>query len=148
MEIIKNYADLIRQIDVIDLEIQMLEVDRDYWYGRNFGVEGMLPFIGRGASEFGIEAAARNTDRINEKLNALNEMREFFLEIKEEIEDNVNALNGLPYRIAKMRFIENKSYKEIADELGYTYGYIRKVVSTANKERYERNEQNQIQLSK
>lgn len=139
MEIIKNYADLIRQINVIDLEIQMLEVDRDFWYGRNFGVEGGLPFIGQGASAFGIEAAARNTDRINEKLRALNEMREFFLEIKEEIEDNINALNGLPYRIARMRFIDNKPYQEIADELGYTYGYIRKVVSRANKERYERN---------
>ncbi|OLN21414.1 hypothetical protein BTO30_14955 [Domibacillus antri] len=141
MEIMKNYADLVRQIDVIQLQIEMLQVDRDFWYGRNFGVEGRLPFTGRGAQEYGIQVAAENTDRINVKINKLQEQLDFCLQLKEEMDDSINALNGLAYRIARMRFIEDKSYQEIAKELGYSYGYIRKVVSKANKERHDQNSQ-------
>ncbi|MGE7917174.1 hypothetical protein [Lysinibacillus xylanilyticus] len=32
------------------------------------------------------------------------------------------------------RFIDGMTYQEIADELKYSYGYIRKVVSQGNKE--------------
>ncbi|WP_425492704.1 sigma factor-like helix-turn-helix DNA-binding protein [Lysinibacillus agricola] len=36
--------------------------------------------------------------------------------------------------MAKLRFIDGMTYQEIADKLGYSYGYIRKVVSQGNKE--------------
>ncbi|MEY9976336.1 sigma factor-like helix-turn-helix DNA-binding protein [Lysinibacillus sp. RC79] len=38
----------------------------------------------------------------------------------------------MEYRIAKLRFIDGMTYQEIADKLGYSYGYIRKVVSQGN----------------
>ena len=128
MQIIENYADLLRKISIIETQIEMFQIDVDYWFGTG------LPLAGKGSREYGIDTAAMNVDRLHKKINELNKMLEFYQEIKKEMHDNINALEGLPYKIAKMRFLEDKSYQEIADELGYAYGYIRKVVSQGNKE--------------
>ena len=51
MKIIKNYVDLCRKIDII--EVQLLQVDNDlkYWFGKC-----ELPFIGTGADNFEVIA--------------------------------------------------------------------------------------------
>lgn len=128
MQIIENYADLIRKISIIETQIEMLQIDVDYWFGTG------LPLAGKGSAAYGMDTAAMNVDRLHKRINELNKMLEYYWEVKKEIGDNVNALEGLPYTIAKMRFLEDKSYQEIAEELGYTYGYIRRVVSKGNKE--------------
>ncbi|WP_227397338.1 sigma-70 RNA polymerase sigma factor region 4 domain-containing protein [Jeotgalibacillus aurantiacus] len=128
MQIIENYADLTRKISIIETQIEMFEVDIDFWFGK-----GSIPFSSKGAAGFGIETAAWNTDRVLEKLDQLRKMLEFYQEIKSEMDDNINSLDGLEYKISYMRYIENKNYKEIADQLGYSYGYIRNVVSNIKK---------------
>lgn len=128
MQIIENYADLIRKISIIETQIEMFQIDVDYWLGTG------IPLAGRGSAAYGIDTAAMNVDRLHKKINDLNKMLEYYQEIQQELLVNINALQGLPYTIAKMRFLEDKSYQEIADELGYAYGYIRKVVSKGNKE--------------
>lgn len=45
MEIMKNYADLLRIIDIVKAEIEMLEVDKEYWIGK----DEHLPFFSTGA---------------------------------------------------------------------------------------------------
>lgn len=132
MEIMKNYADLVRTIHIIENQIEMLEVDRDYWFGKG----DYIPFSGRGSAEFGIGIAAENVDRINEKINTLREMLVFYIDIKEDIDKYIHSLEGLEYKIAYLRYVENKTYQEIAKELGYSYGYIRNVISK-NKIRQE-----------
>ncbi|AJD92040.1 hypothetical protein JMA_27230 [Jeotgalibacillus malaysiensis] len=124
MQIIENYADLLRKIDIIKAQIEMFEVDIHYWFGK-----GSIPFSSPGAEKHGMDAAARNTDRAVERLKYLESMLEFYSEIKEEIEHNVNSLEGLEYKIAKMRFIDNMTYKEIAKKLGYSHSHVRNLMS-------------------
>lgn len=128
MQIIENYADLLRKISIIETQIEMLQIDVDYWFGTG------LPLAGKGSQAYGMDTASMNVDRLHKRLNELNKMLEFYQEIQKELHDNIYALEGLPYKIARMRFLEDKTYQEIADELGYTYGYIRRVVSKGNKE--------------
>ena len=128
MQIIENYADLIRKISIIETQIEMLQIDVDYWFGTG------LPLAGKGSAAYGMDTAAMNVDRLHKKINDLNKMLEYYTEIQQELLVNINALEGLPYKIAKMRFLEDKSYQEIGEELGYSYGYIRRVVSKGNKE--------------
>lgn len=128
MQIIKNYADLLRKISIIETEIEMLQIDVDYWFGTG------LPLTGKGSQAYGLDTGAKNVDRLNTRINELNKLLEAYIEIQKELIVNIEALEGLPYKIAKMRFLEDKSYQEIADELGYSYGYIRRVVSKGNKE--------------
>lgn len=56
-------------------------------------------------------------------------MLDFYLDIKKETEVKINQLEGLNYQIARMKYMENKSYKEIAEELGKSYWYLRNVDS-------------------
>ncbi|WP_342600797.1 hypothetical protein MHB48_07095 [Psychrobacillus sp. FSL H8-0483] len=44
------------------------------------------------------------------------------MDIKKGTEDKIGQLEGLKYQVARMKYMENKSYKQIADELGKSYG--------------------------
>ena len=131
MEIMQNYADLKRKIDIIARQIEMYEVELEYWWF----TEDNKP--GKGLIHYGLSTASERTDKKLEKLNTLKKMHEFYKDIKEEIDDAINGLEGLPYKIAYRRFIQNMNYDEIAEDLGYTPGYIRQVASKTNKQRTE-----------
>lgn len=129
MQIIECYADLVRKISIIETELEMLQLDVDYWFGTS------LPLAGKGSQAYGMDTAAKNVDRLHKRINELNKLLEAYIEIQKELIVNIEALEGLPYKIARMRFLEDKSYQEIAEELGYAYSYVRQVVSKSNKER-------------
>lgn len=129
MEIMKNYADLLRIIDIVKAEIEMLEVDREYWLGKN----EQLPFASIGAEKYGLDVASQRTDRLNGRISSLETKLEHYQAIEKEIRENVEKLEGLEYKIAKLRFIDGMTYQEIADELGYTHDHIRRVASKSRK---------------
>lgn len=124
MEIIKNYVDLCRKIDIIESQLLQVDIDLKYWFGR-----GELPFTGTGADDFGVIASIGNLQDLHDKKHRLQKMVDFYLDIKKETEDKINQLEGLNYQIARMKYMENKSYKQIAEELEMSYGYIRNVAS-------------------
>ena len=104
-----NYAELVRLIDIVKAEIEMLEQDHNIhalWTERS--------------------------NRMNVRMGQLKEKLEHYKVIEEEIRVNIEKLEGLPYKIAKLRFIEDHSYREIADILGHSYSYIRKVICKSN----------------
>jgi DNA-directed RNA polymerase specialized sigma24 family protein len=61
-------------------------------------------------------------------------MLEFYLDIKQKSEGKINQLQGLNYQITRMKYMENKTYKQIADELGKSYGFIESGTSQFVKE--------------
>lgn len=126
MKIIENYADLIRKINIIKVQIEMFEVEMDYWLGEN------IPFESKGTVKFGIDTSVNQMDRIVSKLEELKYMLEFYESVKKDMDTYINKLEGLQYKIAYLRFVENMTYKEIAEKLGYSYGYIRNVVYETN----------------
>lgn len=129
MEIIKNYVDLCRKIEIIETQLFQVDIDLDYWFGK-----GKMPFTGTGADDFGVIAAIDKIQVYHDKKHRLQKMLEFYQDIKQETEEKINQLEGLQYQVARMKYIENKSYKQIAWELGKSYGYIRNVAScTFNK---------------
>ena len=54
---------------------------------------------------------------------------------KKKIEEEIKKLEGLDKKVVYMRDIEGKTLKEIADELGYSEIYIKKI-SARNKRVY------------
>lgn len=129
MEIMKNYADLLRIIDIVKAEIEMLEVDKRYWLGKN----ELMPFVSTGARKYGLDTASQRTDRLNDRIDSLEKKLEHYQAIEKEIRENVDKLEGLEYKIAKLRFIDGMTYQEIADKLGYTHDHIRRVASKSQK---------------
>lgn len=129
MEIMKNYADLLRIIDILKAEIEMLEVDKEYWLGKN----EQLPFASIGADKYGLDIASQRADRLNGRIASLETKLDHYQAVEKEIRENVEKLEGLEYKIAKLRFIDGMTYQEIADELGYTHDHIRRVASKSKK---------------
>ena len=79
-------------------------------------------------------------DRIIEQLNRLDSM--IFIEenilvnmedTEKQIGDKLKEFTGLNYKIAYMREVNHRSLQEIADELGYTLGYVKNLSSKVNK---------------
>lgn len=130
MLIMENYADILRVIEIIKAEIEALQLDLDYWLGKH---DKHLVFS-EGARKYGLDVATKRVDFLYDRMEKLEERLEAYQEIEKEIRENVEKLKGLEYKIAKLRFIDGMTYQEIADKLGYSYGYIRKVVSQGNKE--------------
>ncbi|WP_418302328.1 sigma factor-like helix-turn-helix DNA-binding protein [Lysinibacillus fusiformis] len=125
----KNYADLLRIIDILKAEIEMLEVDKEYWLGKCEA----LPFFSIGADKYGLDIASQRTDRLNNRITLLETKLEHYQAIEKEIRENVERLEGLEYKIAKLRFIDGMTYQEIADELGYTHDHVRRIASKSKK---------------
>ena len=125
----KNYADLLRIIDILKAEIEMLEVDKEYWLGKN----EQLPFASIGADKYGLDVASQRADRLNGRIASLETKLDHYQAVEKEIRENVEKLEGLEYKIAKLRFIDGMTYQEIADELGYTHDHIRRVASKSKK---------------
>lgn len=134
MMIMKNHADLLHEIEIIKEQIEQLEISAKHWMGDNLDNGGILILVGEGASKYGLSVASQNVDRIHKKINALQTMLEGFEMIRVKNEKRINRLQGLGYKIAKLRFIEGMSYKEIAEELGYSYGYIKNVAAETKRE--------------
>lgn len=128
MEMMKDYADLVRRIDIFKAQLELIENDLMYWHGPN------KPLWSKGAREYGLDTAALRVDEIMERKRKLEKQIEFHEEIRQEILENINQLQGLPYRIARLRFIEGYSYQQVAEKLGYSYGYIRNVMSKSDNE--------------
>lgn len=120
----KNYADLVRLIDIVKAEIEMLEKDNQFWFGQSEN----LPLWSEGNRRYRLDVSSERSDRLNKRINQLQEKLEYYVVIEEEIRVNVEKLEGMPYKIAKLRFIDDHSYVEIADILGCSYSQIRKVV--------------------
>lgn len=93
-----------------------------------------MPFFSTGAKKYGLDIATQRTDSLNKRIASLETKLEHYQAIEKEIRENVEKLEGLECRIAKLHFIDGMTYQEIADKLDYSYGHIRKVVSQGNKE--------------
>ena len=129
MKIMKNHADLIREIEIIKEQIEQLEISVKYWLGDS----EMLVLTGEGAGKYGLSIASESVDRLHKKINALRTMLDGFELIRDKNEQRINQLQGLGYRIAKLRFINGYSYKEIAEKLGYSYSHIRNIAAETGK---------------
>ena len=129
LKIMKNHVDLLNEIEIIKGQIEQYELSLTYWNG-----DSSTPMLGAtGAAKFGLSVASLNIDRIGKEINALEAMLRAFDMIRKQNEERINKLEGLGYKIAKLRFIKGMSYKEIADKLDYSYSHVRKIAAETSR---------------
>lgn len=121
----KNHADLLREIDIMKLQIKGYELDLLYWNGN----KPNRVLIGPGAVKYGYATASERVDEINRKLNSLRDLLAPMEVLLKETQKVIDSLEGLEYQIAKMRYLEGKSYRDISIELGYSYSHITNTVN-------------------
>lgn len=120
MLIMKNHADMLREIDIMKNQIKGYELDLLYWNG----TDSKRVLVGKGAVKYGYAIASQRVDEINKKINSLKDLIGPMEALVKETQKLIDSLEGLEYKIAKMRYLEGKSYREISKELRYSYSHI------------------------
>lgn len=115
------YKDLLIEIDVLtslraDLVRQLEQHHRVVWTGVVVGSRPVHVPLDKALSQY---------NNVVERLTAIEEELAVKQALREDIEQKLSGLSGLAHTIGYMRYVEGKSLKMIADELGYSYGAIR-----------------------
>ena len=146
MTITKSYHDLCREIEIIELRIDDLKEEYRFYmrmfsqgpgevkatrYDRDL-VTSSKPYMEP-------EEAYRRCAEINEILVELDGLLTKKLETKAEMEKKMSDFETLEGKINYMFHIKGMKLYEVADELGYSYDWIRHV-----KSRYDRTQRQHI----
>lgn len=73
--------------------------------------------------------------KLDSHIHLHNETIKHYKEIIDKIKSNMKQLEGIDYKVVYLRDVEGKTLEEIADELGYSVIWIKKV-SARNKKLY------------
>lgn len=134
------YKDLCLEIDILELQIKGVEKEYSNIYNKSLHVKPK----GVNAVDYGSERVTGGLvqipaydaiGKLDNLIDRLNEMKQELLakkKLKEEVEEELKKFEGLPYKVNYMRIVEGKKLTEIADELDYSYDYIREVASKNN----------------
>lgn len=87
------------------------------------------PRVSGGGGQIDLAEAIEKLQRIQSHLFLHSEAIERMEEQKNKMEKKLKDLVGLEYRIIYMRDVEGKKLKDIANELNYSYPYIREIAS-------------------
>jgi hypothetical protein len=137
----QSYFDLCDEILVLEIRIQDLEREK------KFLRKGMYSNAPKGAATVDYSAervtggqVPLTLDKILERLNKIDDQIILNKEVlnakhdaRKKIEDIISKFDGLDYQVAYMRDVKRMRLQEIADELGYSYDWIRKVSSRIKK---------------
>ena len=118
MNTFQIYDDLLLEVEILKEQIEQSEKERDQWW-----IEGKL------FNTVSLDNAASRVDRLNEKIKQMQDQLDIKVARVERLKQQLMQYQGLEYKIYYMRYVECKNFREIADEIGYTHQYIRKIAS-------------------
>lgn len=129
MQIMHSYSDILSEIEVIKVQLEITNSEIEYWY-----------LDGGGSHKYGANASIIQTEKLVNSRNKLFERLEILERAKDRAEQLMEKFEGIEYKIAYKRIVECKTHEEIADELGYTNQYIRRLwmQMKSNKEATDR----------
>jgi DNA-directed RNA polymerase specialized sigma subunit len=123
MLLISTYQDLLIEIDVYESRLEDLQRE-DYALRR---IE---------YNRIDLETYVNRKHKLNNEAAIIQAILEDKKETQKAILEKLSKLEGLEYKIAYKRFVEGKTLNEIAEELGYSYQYM-KEISSRNKTYYK-----------
>ena len=131
-----TYTDLCREIDILDIRITSLEKEREQMRRMMFanapkGVSAIDYSTERVQSSFSplpLNEIVERINQIDKALSPLYEIKRIKEQAKMDMEQTISAMEGLDYKVAYLR-MQGLTLIEIADELGYSYNWIKKVSS-------------------
>ena len=143
MEIIKSYKDLCEEIEIWKERLKTYEIQLKAIVklakldgpSDITAIDYSKPYV-NGTRQIGFEEALEMLHKIESHIYLHKEAIESMEKHKKRIEERLKKLEGIDYKVVYMRDIEGKSLVEIAENLGYSYQYI-KEVSARNKITYK-----------
>ncbi|HNZ74161.1 MAG TPA: hypothetical protein PKH00_01960 [Bacilli bacterium] len=132
MEIITFFEKLDKDILILTQEVKLFQIKLDFIIDASAPQMPKDIIFGEAKGNNFFTAEELYNEVINLKttinllLKALEELKVMKDIIEKNLKDFIKTSNDLEYLIIKNHYIEKKSLKKIAQDLGYSYQYIRK----------------------
>jgi hypothetical protein len=132
MNFVKLYYDITKEIEIY--ELRLIDLEAELKAARKLCFSGQLPSDPMPV-HVPLDKALEQYDAVVAKIREVSDHLAQKKLIRQRIEQNIRDFQGIEYRVAYMRDIEGKPLYQIADELGYSYDWIRKVSSRIKAQR-------------
>lgn len=119
----QTYLDLCEEIEALEARAEELSEQLQVAYKTCY--DGKMP--GDSFSRLPLDKAVEAYDTVAEKLSRINSWLEAKKETKERMEKSVGNMTSIENQVAYRRTIMRQSHRQIANELGYSEGYVRVV---------------------
>ena len=139
MDIIKSYKELCEEIEIWKWRVEAYKAEikalsklaKAYGPSTIAGIDYSQPSV-QGTNQIGFEEFLFRLHQLESYIYLHEEAITTMIKSKENIEKHLERLQGLDKKVVYLRDIEEKSLIDIAEELGYSYDYIREI-SSRNK---------------
>lgn len=125
MQVMTCYKDLVRMIGLLESQLELLQGELTFWWPNDM----LKAHRSKGFMNYPLDVTMEKKGNIQHQMEQTEKILEFYKTVKDDMDKHIHSLEGLEYKVAYLRFVEDKTYKEIADDLGYNYDYIRQVAS-------------------
>lgn len=138
MEGIKTYKELQLEKDIIHLRINQLKeqqrlLSKELRGPKDIAAIDYSKDRGTGIAPRPLEDVLVETMQIDSMIYLEEEKLKNTERTIKAIDDKLKNFEGLRYKVAYMREVEEKSLQEISDELNHEYGYIKNISMAINK---------------
>lgn len=142
MDTIKSYKDLCTEIEIWKERVKAYEAEikalkklaKAYGPSDVKGIDYSQPKV-QNTNQIGFEEFITRLQKLENHIFIHLEAIANMEKSREKMEEKIKQLEGIDQQVVFMRDIKGKSLVEIADELGYSYQYI-KEISARNKTTY------------
>lgn len=139
MDTIKSYKDLCREIEIWKTRVEAYKAEikalkklaKVYGPGDVKGIDYSQPKV-QNTNQIGFEEFIIRLQKLENHIYIHEEAIGNMIKAKEKIEEHLENLEGIDQKVVYMRDIEGKKLMDIAEQLGYSYDYI-KEISARNK---------------
>lgn len=134
MDIIKSYKDLCSEIKAWQYRIEAYQAEikalkrlaKVHGPGEVRGIDYSQPAV-QNSGQIGFEEYIIRLQKLESHIYLHEETIKKMIESKEKIEKCIEEIEGIDKKVVYKRDIEGKTLRDIADELGYSEIYIKKI---------------------
>lgn len=132
LDFVETYNDITKEIEI--LELRLIDLEGELQSVRRLIDTGKLPSTPLPVY-VPLDKVLQQYDNVVAAINETSSRLEVKKLIRKKVEENIKNFQGIEYRVAYMRDIEGMPLYKIAEQLGYSYDWIRKVSSRIKAQR-------------
>lgn len=125
------YRDLLNEIDIIQIRINNLEAEHEFWYNASIKPNTK--------DAFPLDICLQRMKRICDQVEECTILLDGKEKARKEIEQRMAAFEGLENKVVYMRDVLRMTLPEIAADLGYSYIWIKQISARVRRKEHTRN---------
>jgi DNA repair ATPase RecN len=136
-----SYKDLATETDILETRIRDMEREREFlrrsMYANAPVFNGVVDYskdsVQNGYVPMSLDRILERLNKIDDSISMVQEVLKAKKDALRQVQTMIEKFEGLEYKVAYMRDMEGMRLQEIADKLGYSYDWIRKISSRIKK---------------